>query len=300
MEHTQNLERVGNGNILTDHIEQFYVFERNHFVGPIDLPYNYRDYYKISIVKDVFTFYYAEQYTQTGENTLLFVNPQLPYSWSLNGEQTGYCCIFTEDFLNTISYIKEYPLFRDGNIAAFELSREDMAVLTNIYLRMFDELESDFIYKFDVLRTLVLELIYAALKMHPLQIKQCTDSNASQRIVNYFMDLLEKQFPIADVKQRMAIRFPAEFADHLSVHINHLNRSLKKITGETTTQMIAKRVLKEARILLSNTDWNISEIGWCLGFEDLPHFINFFKKRTKLTPKAFRQQHVEFQNSGND
>ena len=303
MEKTQSLENffqsilIGNDDVAKAD-RPFYIFERNEFIGQMDLPYMRRDFYKISLVKGAFTFYYADRYIETSENTLLFINPKTPFSWKLDEDQSGYCCIFTEEFLNSFEYVKDYPLFNAGDDPAIDLSEEDVETLTNIFLKMFEEFNSDFIYKFDVLRTLVLELIYTALKMQPLQKKLINDSNASQRIVNHFMELLEKQFPIASVSQQVKIRFPIDYADHLSVHINHLNRALKEITGYTTTQNIAQRLLKEARILLQHTDWNISEIGWCLGFEDLPHFINFFKKRTKVTPKAFRQQ-VEFNNSSN-
>lgn len=48
-------------------------------------------------------------------------------------------------------------------------------------------------------------------------------------------------------------------------------------------------MMQEARSLLKHTDWNISEIAWCLGFEELPHFINLFKKNGILRPKSFRK-----------
>ncbi|WP_261387820.1 helix-turn-helix domain-containing protein [Chitinophaga pinensis] len=89
--------------------------------------------------------------------------------------------------------------------------------------------------------------------------------------------------------QRIHFRYPAEFATQLSVHVNSLNRALKEITGKTTSQLIAERITQEARGLLKHTDWNISEISWCLGFEEPPHFINFFKKNEHLTPKSFRR-----------
>ncbi|MEO7490508.1 MAG: helix-turn-helix domain-containing protein, partial [Ferruginibacter sp.] len=40
--------------------------------------------------------------------------------------------------------------------------------------------------------------------------------------------------------------------------------------------------------LLKHTDWNVSEIGYCLGFEEPAHFNHFFKKLTSTTPTAFR------------
>ena len=114
------------------------------------------------------------------------------------------------------------------------------------------------------------------------------ESNGTVRIASLFTELLERQFPIESSQQRIRLRFPAEYAEHLSIHINHLNRSLKKVTGKTTSEHIADRIMQEARILLQHTNWNISEISWCLGFEELPHFINFFKKNEALTPKHFR------------
>ncbi len=84
----------------------------------------------------------------------------------------------------------------------------------------------------------------------------------------------------------------AESTLHVSrqaaVHINHLNKVLKETTGKTTSALIAERVAQEARVLLRHTDWTVGEIAWCLGFDELPHFIHFFKKHVRLTPKSYR------------
>ena len=77
-------------------------------------------------------------------------------------------------------------------------------------------------------------------------------------------------------------------ADRLAVHVNHLNKILKDNTGKTTTELISSRVIQEAKILLKQTNWNVSEISYSLGFEEVSHFSNFFKKQTSLTPLVFR------------
>jgi AraC-like DNA-binding protein len=46
--------------------------------------------------------------------------------------------------------------------------------------------------------------------------------------------------------------------------------------------------VQEAKILLKQTDWNISEIAYSLGFEQVAHFSNFFRKQTQLAPVTFR------------
>jgi AraC-like DNA-binding protein len=74
------------------------------------------------------------------------------------------------------------------------------------------------------------------------------------------------------------------------VHINHLNRALKATMGQTTSQLISSRIMQEARILLRHTNWQISEIGYCLGFEEPSHFISFFKKTEMVTPRLYRTQ----------
>ncbi|MET0394238.1 MAG: helix-turn-helix transcriptional regulator [Chitinophagaceae bacterium] len=63
---------------------------------------------------------------------------------------------------------------------------------------------------------------------------------------------------------------------------------LKDNTGKTTTDVIGSRIAQEARVLLKQTDWNISEIAYALGFGEVAHFSNFFKKQAGLSPLAFR------------
>lgn len=125
-------------------------------------------------------------------------------------------------------------------------------------------------------------------KAQVIETRESTGSNGAQRLTSLFTNLLDKQFPITSTRQKMKCRFPGDFADALFVHVNHLNRSLNDVTGKTTSQLIAERIMNEACGLLRLTEWNICEIGWCLGFDEVPHFINFFKKNLETTPKAYR------------
>ncbi|MCC8409144.1 helix-turn-helix transcriptional regulator [Mucilaginibacter sp. UR6-1] len=283
---------------MPDHLQrqmgQFNVFAIDNTPGNYVncQPYNRKGFYKISLLKGHTRLFYADKDLEFKESGLLFSNPYVPYSWEhLGNAQTGFYCIFTEAFFDEHYQMKDYPVFKPGNNALFELSATEVIEISSVFRRMQEEIDTDFVYKYDVLRNLTLDLIYKALKMQPAKSLPGSESNGSVRVAALFTELLERQFPIESTGQRIRLRFPSEYADHLSVHINHLNRSLKKVTGQTTSQLIAARVMQEARILLQHTDWNISEISWCLGFEELPHFINFFKKNAVLTPKHFRNNH---------
>ncbi|ADQ16005.1 transcriptional regulator, AraC family [Leadbetterella byssophila DSM 17132] len=256
-------------------------------------PYNRKGFYKISLLKGRTKFSYADKGLEFKDSALLFSNPNIPYSWELlDEEQTGYFCVFTEGFFNHFGNINDYPVFKPGNIPLFELNEEQEEQIGIIFKKMIAEIESDYFYKYDAIRALVFELIHLALKLTPIKSNPVDDSNASLRITSLFTELLERQFPIESPRQQIKLRHPIEFADNLSVHVNHLNRSLKKVTGKTTSQFISERIMQEARSLLQHTDWNISEISWCLGFEELPHFINFFKKAETSTPKHYRNSHL--------
>ncbi|MFC4212464.1 helix-turn-helix domain-containing protein [Pedobacter lithocola] len=256
--------------------------------------YNRKGYYKISLINGNTKLFYADQSLEIKKTGLLFSNPYVPYSWEhVGNEQSGVFCVFYDDFFNASVHIKDYPVFKLGNTPLFELSPEQADEINDIFSKMFEEIESDFTYKYDVLRNRVLELIFCALKMQPSTGKQYNESNASMRAASMFIELLERQFPIESPLQRMKLRFPLEFANQLGLHVNHLNKSLKKITGKTTSQLIAERIVQEARGLLKHTDWNISEIAWCLGFEEAPHFINFFKKNEILSPRVYRKIPIE-------
>jgi AraC family transcriptional regulator, transcriptional activator of pobA len=157
-----------------------------------------------------------------------------------------------------------------------------------IFTKMYREISSNYAYKYDLLRNYVLELIHYGQKLQPATSLYPTHT-ASARVSSLFIELLERQFPIESPHQKLGLRTAKDYAERLAVHVNHLNKVLKENTGKTTTELIANRIVQESKILLKQTDWNISEIAYSLGFEEVAHFSNFFKKQTLLTPLAFRE-----------
>lgn len=65
-----------------------------------------------------------------------------------------------------------------------------------------------------------------------------------------------------------------------------------KVTGKSTTTLIAERLTAEATTLLRHTEWSVAEIAYALGFEYPNYFSSFFKKATGHTPKFYRARQV--------
>lgn len=256
-------------------------------------PYNVKGLFKISIHHGHNRIHYADKVVEFKNYAILFSRTNMVYRFEPLGPQyPGYLCVFTNEFFDRFVNIIDYPLFDPEVSPLMEITEEQMNAFTKVFQQMEKELEADFSYKYDVVRTMILQLILDALKQQPAPELQIRESNSALRISNHFKELLEGQFPMISISHRILLRHPVEFAEAANVHVNHLNRSLKKVTGRTTTQLIATRIVKESKILLKETEWNIQEIAWCLGFEDTTHFIKFFKKNTDQTPSSFRKSLV--------
>ncbi|MDE0558484.1 helix-turn-helix transcriptional regulator [Algoriphagus sp. NF] len=254
------------------------------------VPYRRRDFYKIMLVKGPGTVHYADRINEVKKQALSFSNPLVPYKWdNLAPDTQGIYCIFNPHFFMNFGQIQQYEVFQPSGNHIFELMDKEVEAVELIFEKMEAEFSSEYKYKYDAIRALILELIHFGMKLQPAEIQQTQHGNASLRIASIFLELLERQFPIDETHQTIGIRSPSDFADQLNVHVNHLNRAVKEMTGKTTSQLIADRVLQESKILLKQSNWNVSEIAYGLGFNEVTHFNNFFKKHVNLSPTQFRK-----------
>jgi AraC-like DNA-binding protein len=280
---------------ISREIGHFNVFETEKLfdkaTGNRTMPYSRRAYYKISWLRGKSRAEYADKVIDIQENALLFATPKIPYHWlPENSDQTGMFCIFTPDFLSpqkSGTALDDLPIFQPGHLPVFQLSLQEVSEIEYIFRKMLREINSDYKFKYDLLRNLVMELIHYGQKLQPMSALS-TSQNATQRISSLFIELLERQFPLDPAHQRLSLRAPKDYADRLAVHVNHLNKVLKEATGSTTTELISNRLLQEAKILLRQTNWSVAEIGYTLGFDDVAHFSNYFKKQTSVAPLIFR------------
>jgi len=276
---------------IRNEIGHFNVFNLDPFVGSNakPVPYQRRDFYKIMLVIGNSKVHYADRIIDVQKQALSFSNPQIPYKWEHTDHlRSGVFCIFNQHFFHQYGNLNQYSIFQPGGTHIFELGDKQLDTVNNIFQRMFQEINSDYVHKYDVLRTLVFELIHFAMKMEPSGKFEKQHINAAQRISTLFMELLERQFPIDDTHQNVQLRTASDFAKQLNIHVNHLNRAVKETTEKTTSRLIAERVLQEARILLKRSNWNVSDIAYALGFTEVTHFNNFFKKHQELSPLKFR------------
>ena len=253
--------------------------------------YSRKDFYKICLTTGKSIIHYADRSFEHEGTVLFFGNPHIPYSWqTISTTYVGYTCLFSEEFLKASERsesLQNSPLFKIGGTPILKIRHEQREFLNAIFRKMIAEQNTDYIYKDDLIRNYINLIIHEALKLQPSE-NYDQHKNAASRITNVFFELLERQFPIESTDHPLHLKSAQDYANQLAVHVNHLNRSVKEVTGKSTTAHITERIITEAKALLQHTDWTISEIAYALGFEYPTYFNNYFKKATGNAPSVMR------------
>lgn len=286
-------ERIGKNSAEAG---QFHIFPIQEVEKSVSSAHNRMDFYKMSLITSAHgILYHADRSILIEGAAVVFSNPMIPYSWeNLSGSEEGYFCLFTEEFID--HHLKEgglskSPLFKVGGNPVLFPDPPTFDFLKVIYARMQAEMGSTYPNKFDLLRSYVQIVMHESLKIEPPD-RYYSPVTSSERISSLFMELLEHQFPIPSERHSIRLKNANEFAAQLAIHTNHLNKVLKEATGKTTSEHINESMIREAKTLLRNSDWSITSISHCLGFEHGANFNIFFKRQTGKSPTQFRKEPV--------
>jgi len=281
-----------NLRLLLPQMGHFNVFQRGVFKCKQLTQIHRTDFYKIALIIGTGRFHSETGTTDITGKALIFYNPSVPHLWEpISEKQEGYFCLFNNHFISpslSDNNFRNSPLHNTNLNPVFHLSNEQADDLSFIFKKMMQEVESGYVKKYELLHHYLHLIIHEAHKMQPVNSSSEKYVNAASRISSLFIELLERQFPVDSTEQSLKLKTPHDFADRLSVHVNHLNRAVKEVTGKSTTEIISARIANEAKALLKHTDNSIAEIAYSLGFEHPSNFNIFFKKQTRQTPKTLR------------
>jgi len=74
----------------------------------------------------------------------------------------------------------------------------------------------------------------------------------------------------------------------LHISPNHLNKAVKAATGKSPSVWIDEAIVLEAKVLLYQSQYAISDVAGELGLHDPSYFSRLFKKYEGITPQNFR------------
>ena len=105
--------------------------------------------------------------TTINNPSLLFFSPKISFTWGWPASAiTAYCCIIREAFLSKIfrKNIHRLPMFTQGGQHEYQLSFEQYTLLSSIFRKLGEETSSSYLYKDDLIRNYISQIIHVALK----------------------------------------------------------------------------------------------------------------------------------------
>jgi len=109
-----------------------------------------------------------------------------------------------------------------------------------------------------------------------------TQSKTDKDIFEAFSILLETRY--------IDYAYADLFADALGISQKKLNDITRYFCKKTACQLVDKKIVSEAIVLLKGSKKTIGEIAWQLGYEDQYYFSRMFKRLTGNSPRQFRKE----------
>ncbi|MEP7322534.1 MAG: helix-turn-helix transcriptional regulator [Saprospiraceae bacterium] len=101
--------------------------------------------------------------------------------------------------------------------------------------------------------------------------------------------MLTQRYKNALAESISELKTVQEFALHLSVSSNHLNKCVQAAIGKSAHELLDDMRILEAKVLLKQTELSIGEIAFRIGRFEPSDFARFFKSKTGTTPNQFRK-----------
>jgi AraC family transcriptional activator of pobA len=200
----------------------------------------------------------------------------------------GYYVLFNPGFLDDLipdaRIPEEFPFFSYGGTPFFPLEAPAIRQIEDLLFHLDAELHADKPGREKAIRLYLYLLLLELRRSYQDRSSVVTETVA---LVVRFQRLVSQHYL---GKQRVA-----DYAAMLHVTPNHLNRTVKEVSGKTASDHIAEMILQEAKVLLRHTDLSAAEIAFRLQFSEPSAFNRFFRKAAGHTPLEFRLNAVSGQ-----
>lgn len=194
----------------------------------------------------------------------------------------GFYCHFSDEFLNDTALLLKWQIAsnHEHKLVLNPKSLTRIGQLLDTINQLFQE---DFTSHKDLiaqyLRTVILEVSIQQQNQQLLLKKNSLVSNY-----------------IALIHQNLHQGFRiSQAAKLLHVSPNHLNKTVKEQLGRSAQTIYNEIVVQQAKVLLLQTNKDINQIAFDLGFSDGSYFGKFFKKLTEVSPSKYRKMIEKYQ-----
>lgn len=219
---------------------------------------------------------------------VFFLRPGQTHAWKFTSPPEGYIFFHSKEFyeLKFLEHkLKSFPFYYSfQNPPVLTLSKKSVDFLQKKHEEIYHEFQHN-----EAFRALKIVNLINGIYIDLLREYTATINLEKFISVNYLtiLENLEQLINTYFLKEKL----PRFYADKLSITTKHLNRVVKETISKTTSELIADRILLEAKRMMVHSDESLTNIASLLEFSDYAYFSKIFKAKTGLTPSNFRKKY---------
>ncbi|HEY9194669.1 MAG TPA: helix-turn-helix domain-containing protein, partial [Mucilaginibacter sp.] len=222
------------------------------------------------------------------QNTLLAFTPYQPFMLSAGQPVKGITIQFHPDFFCIHKHHKEVScsgiLFDNIYHPPYvHIDEKSKSTFDMIIEQVKAEMQNDSLAQYDILVSyLKIFLITASrLKTEQQQLDKVPDKTGKEPVI------------LHELKEAIEIHYKTmhsagEYAGLLNISAKALAKITRTYFNKTISNLIAERIIIEAKRELYLTNKPVKEIAWELGYEDEYYFSRFFKNNADVSPQTYR------------
>ncbi len=223
-----------------------------------------------------------EEYTTQSNGIIIVPAGQIFSIDSISIEITGFICQFHPDILigkyGNRELINDFDFLKIWGKPDLCFPNTEAQFIIQLLNRLQIEYTESGVVNLDIIQPYLIALL---CEINKNTSKADKNSTAATVLTTKFKELI-----YAHIKQQHQVN---HYASILNVTPNHLNKSIKSVTGKSPTKWIEETILLEAKYLLYQTNLSVSEIAMQVGHYDQSYFSRIFKKSEGVTPIQYRK-----------
>jgi AraC-like DNA-binding protein len=218
--------------------------------------------------------------------SVFIMSPGQTHNWALSDDAEGYIFFHSREFYEfdmAHERLRDFPFYQsvyaNPSIQADIKQREYAA---SVFAQVLKEYEEN--------KPLKIQRLHALIRLLYIDLSRIYTAGPKTKASNKYLRQVREIEALIDENYKTK-KYPYEYAALMHISEKHLNRICKSTLNKTTTELIADRIILEAKRLLAQTKLNVAAIALELGYEDASYFVRFFRKNTRETPAQFMKRY---------
>jgi AraC-like DNA-binding protein len=223
------------------------------------------------------------------EDILFSFVPYQPFMLTTNKAMKGMVLNFHPDFFCIHKHHKEVAcngvLFNNIYQPPFiSVDQTASNTFSNLIEQMKVEMQNPDLAQYELLVSYLKIFLITASRLKTAQqpeVRQAVADNQEPFILQTLKDTIEKDFKTK--------HSASDYAGALNISAKALAKITKTYFNKTLTDLIAERIVIEAKRELYLTTKTVKQIAYELGYDDEHYFSRFFKTNADVSPQLYRE-----------